>query len=74
MIGAYLFRIRWTGNSVRSMIWLTALLVALKKAVIQTENCVQKELQPAQFSVKPTEFPVMLAKAGFCVLYSTLIF
>ena len=33
------------------MIWITALLVALCVAVLQTENCVQNVLQATQFSV-----------------------
>ena len=32
-------------------LWITALLVALCVAVLQTENCVQNVLQATQFSV-----------------------
>ena len=32
-------------------VWITALLVALCVAVLQTENCVQNVLQATQFSV-----------------------
>ncbi len=32
-------------------LWITALLVALCVAVLQTENCVQNPLQATQFSV-----------------------
>ena len=38
-------------NYSTSQVWITALLVALCVAVLQTENCVQNVLQATQFSV-----------------------